>query len=176
MADVGSRRELDLGAGRVVQGPHVLRADISPEVRPDVVLDATRGLPFPRAIFTRVYCMDLVEHLEDVPRFMAEVHRVLVPGGTVLITTPHFSCANAHTDPTHRHQFGWRSFDYFTADHQLRYYSAARFRIARRVLRFHGGLLDAAIRRMANRWPEWYEHRLAWVFPAWYLEVELSAE
>src|SRR3990172_2292042 len=170
------RREVDLGAGVPVRVPGALRADRARVGHPDIVLDASRGLPFRSGSLERVYCFDLIEHMADVPHLMAELHRVLQPGGTVLLTTPHFSCANAHADPTHKRQFGWRSFDYFTVEHGLRYYSAARFRIARRILRFHGGPLDALVRRIAHRWPEWYEHRLAWICPAWYLEFELVAE
>ena len=106
---------------------------------------------------------------------MREIHRVLTPGGTVFITTPHFSCANSFTDPTHKQHFGWRSFDYFTSEHELRYYSSARFRVLSRVLRFHGGIIDSIARRVAAWWPDFYEHRLAWIFPAWYLEFELEA-
>ena len=167
--------ELDLGAGAVVRAPGAIRADLSRAVRPDVVTDASRGLPFHTSSLSRVFCFDLVEHVEDLTALMTEIHRVLEPGGRVVMTTPHFSCANSYTDPTHKHHLGWRSFDYFTAEHQLQYYSAARFLIARRVLRFHGGLVDAIVRRVAQRWPDWYEHRLAWIFPAWYLEFELEA-
>jgi SAM-dependent methyltransferase len=169
------KRELDLGAGSVVRAPGALRADISRAVRPDVVLDVKHGIPFRTDSLSRVYCFDLVEHLADIPAFMQEVHRVLGSGGRILITTPHFSCANSYTDPTHRHHFGLRSFDYFTAEHDLRYYSTARFRAARTILRFHGGFIDAVMRRLAARWPRFYEHRLAWVFPAWYVEYELEA-
>ncbi|HEX9728944.1 MAG TPA: methyltransferase domain-containing protein [Gemmatimonadales bacterium] len=167
--------EIDLGAGEVRRAPGALRADRSIAVRPDVVLDAERPLPFATSVARRISCFDLLEHIRDVPALMAEIHRVLSPDGTVLITTPHFSCANAFTDPTHRHHFGLRSFDYFTADHPLAYYSTARFRTVRRVLRFHGGPVDAFVRRVAARWPDFYEHRLAWIFPAWYLEIELAA-
>jgi predicted SAM-dependent methyltransferase len=168
-------RELDLGAGAVVRAPGAIRADISRDVRPDVVVNAARGLPFRTGSLSRVSCFDLVEHLEDIPALMREIHRILEPGGTVFLTTPHYSCANSYTDPTHKQHFGWRSFDYFTAEHALRYYSTARFRIARRVLRFHGGVVDAVVRRIAAVWPDFYEHRLAWIFPAWYLEFELQA-
>lgn len=167
------RREVDLGAGAVVRVPGAIRADLSRAVRPDIVLDASRPLPFRTGSLSRVYCFDLVEHIENIPAFMPELHRALRPGGAVFLTTPHFSCANAYTDPTHRHRFGWRSFDYFTAEHELKHYSTVRFRIAHRVLRFHGGVLDALVCRLAHRRPEWYEHRLAWIFPAWYLEIEL---
>jgi SAM-dependent methyltransferase len=169
------KRELDLGAGSVVRAPGAIRADLSRETRPDVVVDAAGGLPFRAGSLSRVWCFDLVEHLDDIPRLMRELHRVLEAGGTVFLTTPHFSCANSYTDPTHKQHFAWRSFDYFTAEHDLRYYSTARFRIVRRVLRFHGGVVDALMRRIARRWPDFYEHRLAWTFPAWYLEFELEA-
>ena len=169
------RRDLDLGAGTVIRAPGAIRADRSREVRPDVVMNVAQGLPFRSLSLARISCFDLVEHLEDIPALMGEVHRVLQPGGMVFITTPHFSCANSYTDPTHKQHFGLRSFDYFTADHALSYYSPARFRITRRTLRFHGGPIDALIRRIAARWPDFYEHRLAWRFPAWYLEFELEA-
>jgi SAM-dependent methyltransferase len=171
----GRRRELDLGAGRVVRAPGTLRADLSRDTRPDVVLDAAGPLPIRTASLSRIYCFDVLEHLDNLTAVLGELHRVLIPGGTVLITVPHFSCANAFTDPTHRHYFGLRSFDYFEPDHALRYYSTARFHVARRTLRFHGGVIDAIVRRLAARWPDWYEHRLAWIFPAWYLECELRA-
>jgi predicted SAM-dependent methyltransferase len=171
---VSSGRRLDLGAGAVARAPGAIRADISRAVRPDIVTDAARGLPFRTSSLSRVYCFDLVEHLEDLSGLMTELHRVMEPGGRVVITTPHFSCANSYTDPTHRHHLGLRSFDYFTAEHQLQYYSPARFRVERRVLRFHGGPVDAIVRRLAARWPDFYEHRLAWMFPAWYMEFELE--
>ena len=168
--------DLDLGCGSVRRVPGALRADRARAVRPDVVLDVDAALPFRDGTLARIYCFDLLEHVRDLVGLMGEIHRVLAPGGTLFLTTPHFSCANAHTDPTHVHRFGWRSFDYFTGDHPLAYYSRARFDIARRVLRFHGGPLDAVVRRVAARWPDFYEHRVAWIFPAWYLEVELQAQ
>lgn len=167
-------RWVDLGAGTVVRVPGAIRADHARAVRPDVVLDAALPLPFADGSLERVFCYDLVEHVADLPALMSEVHRVLTPGGTVFITTPHFSCANSYTDPTHQHHLGWRSLDYFADEHALSYYSTARFRITRRILRFHGGIIDALVRRIANRWPDFYEHRLAWIFPAWYLEFELT--
>jgi SAM-dependent methyltransferase len=159
----------------MVRVPHAIRADWSRTVHPDVVVNAEAPLPFRSDSLRRVFCYDLLEHLNDLVSVMGEIHRVLQPGGTVLITTPHFSCANSYTDPTHKHHLGWRSFDYFADNRALSHDSSARFAIVRRILRFHGGLVNAVARRVANRWPDWYEHRLTWMFPAWYLEVELTA-
>jgi len=102
-----------------VRAPGALRADRSKSVRPDVVLDAEAPLPFRSDCLRRIFCFDLLEHISNVPDFMAEVFRILEPNGTVLITTPHYSCANSYSDPTHKHHFGFRSFDCFTEEHAL---------------------------------------------------------
>jgi SAM-dependent methyltransferase len=104
-----------------------------------------------------------------------EVHRVLTPGGVFALTTPHFSSANAYTDPTHRRALGLRSFDYFQEGDPLEFYSAARFRKRRASLFFHGRLAGRAMAALARRWPDLYERRLAWIFPAWFMYFELEA-
>lgn len=152
-----------------------MRADRSVEVRPDVVLDAEATLPFRSDCMRRIFCFDLIEHVASVPELMTEIHRILEPGGSVLITTPHYSCANSYSDPTHRQHFGWRSLDCFTETHALSYYSQAKFEFLTKILRFYGGPADSIMRRIANRFPDFYERRLAWVFPAWYLEFEMRA-
>ena len=168
-------RRLDLGAGTVVRVENVVRADLASATRPDVIVDASKPLPFRTDSFENIYCFDLIEHIDDLTAFMSEIHRMLMPNGSLFVTTPHFSSANSYTDPTHKHHLGWRSFDYFSDDHELSYYSGARFQITKRVLRFHGGLVNAVARRFAARWPDLYERRFAWIVPAWYMEVELAA-
>ena len=168
-------RRLDLGAGKVVRADNVIRADLALVTRPDVIVDASKPLPFRTDSLENIYCFDLIEHIDDLTAFMSEIHRVLMHSGSLFVTTPHFSSANSYTDPTHKHHLGWRSFDYFSDDHELSYYSEARFRITKRVLRFHSGLVNAVARRFAARWPDLYERRFAWIVPAWYMEVELAA-
>lgn len=45
-------------------------------------------LPFSDGAFDRIVMVDTIHHLEDAPATMAEVHRVLKPGGTLLIFEP----------------------------------------------------------------------------------------
>lgn len=167
---------LDVGAGTAVKHPGALRLDRSREAAPHVVADVDRGgLPFRGGAFETVGAYDVVEHVEDLVAFVEEAHRVLKPGGRLLVTTPHFSCANAYTDPTHRRALGLRSFDYFADGHPLAYYSRARFRVRAATLLFEGALLGRLLSHLARRWPRFYERRLAWVFPAWFMYFELEA-
>ena len=44
--------------------------------------------PFPDNHFDVVTSFQVIEHVEDVERYLYELHRVLKPGGTIIITTP----------------------------------------------------------------------------------------
>ena len=75
--------------------------------------------PLPDDHFKTVFAYDVLEHLDDLVATMEDIHRVCQPGAVLTVTVPHFSCANAFTDPTHRHYFGLRSFNYFTGDNEF---------------------------------------------------------
>ena len=51
------------------------------------------ALPFPDASFDRALCLDVLEHLayEDQPRALAEIFRVLRPGGELLVSVPNLA-------------------------------------------------------------------------------------
>ena len=64
-------------------------ASLSGEV---VVHDLRKGIPAETATVDAVYHSHVLEHIdrEDVPAFMAEIHRVLKPGGIHRIVVPDF--------------------------------------------------------------------------------------
>lgn len=171
---VGQRRTLNLGSGRKkVSG--AVNLDITDRTDPDVVHDLNRRpWPFAEGQFLEVLAHDVIEHLDDVVATMEEIHRVCADGAVVRITLPHFSSANAFTDPTHRHYFGWYSFDYFTGEHQFSFYTDRRFRRRESRIVFAPTLVNKLVWRLANRWPSAYEGRWAWMFPAWFLYFELE--
>lgn len=167
--------KLNLGCGRR-RLDDAINLDIVSDTQPDVIHDLNiRPWPFDADRFAEIHAYDVIEHLHDVVATMEEVHRVARPGGVVHITLPHFSSANAYTDPTHRHQFSWYSFHYFTGEHQFAFYSRCRFKRRRSQIIFYPTLLNKVVWRLANRRPEAYERRWAWIFPAWYLHFELEA-
>jgi SAM-dependent methyltransferase len=174
MPEAAASPRLNIGCGRK-RRDDCLNLDISADVGADVVHDLNVvPWPFSSQAFAEVHAYDVLEHVGDVPRVLEEIHRVCRPGARVHITVPHFSSANAFTDVTHRHWFGWNSFAPYTSDHELSHYSRARF--ARRTTRisFHASIVGRLVFRLANRWPERYERRWAWMFPAWFLYYELE--
>lgn len=168
-------KRLNLGCGRKKK-EGCLNVDLLEEVAPDLAWDLQRRpYPLPRGYFEHIYAHDVIEHLDDLPGFMEEIHALLVPGGIVEITTPHFSCSNSYTDPTHKRHLGFFSLDYFTATSPWSFYTPVRFEIVERLLVFPGSRIDRLIARFANRHPELYEKRFAWLFPAWFLIFQLRA-
>ncbi|MEO8370590.1 MAG: methyltransferase domain-containing protein, partial [Candidatus Solibacter sp.] len=66
------------GAGRSVPG--YINLDLFPMPGVNVAADAEQ-LPFPDAIFQRVECDAVLEHVCDPLRVASELRRVLAPGG-----------------------------------------------------------------------------------------------
>lgn len=107
-------RVLDLGCG---EGRHVISAWLEDEVQavgldlsfPDLQTAGRRAaefaadtgqsclnliqgsalqLPFPDACFDRVICSEVLEHLPDYAAALAEIRRVLRPGGLLCVSVP----------------------------------------------------------------------------------------
>ena len=73
------------GAGRRVDG--YVNLDLFPMPGVDVAADAL-ALPFGDSVFTRVECDAVLEHVRDPAQVMAEMRRVLAPGGYLHLVTP----------------------------------------------------------------------------------------
>jgi SAM-dependent methyltransferase len=54
--------------------------------------DLTKGIPFGDAVFDVVYAAEIIEHLLDPDLLLSEIHRVLRPSGTLVLSTPNL-CA-----------------------------------------------------------------------------------
>ena len=165
---------LNLGCGQK-KLPHAINVDIRKSVDPDLVLDMDLiPWPFASESFREVFASDVVEHCKDVIRVMEEVHRVCRENAIVHVTVPHFSCANAFSDPTHKHFFSTSSFQYMTGIHELSFYTNVRFRKQATSIIFRPTLVNKFVSRIANCWPDAYEQRWAWIFPAWFIYFKLE--
>ncbi|MBI3557105.1 MAG: class I SAM-dependent methyltransferase [Deltaproteobacteria bacterium] len=47
------------------------------------------NLPFGDALFDKVLCLDTLEHVTNEKQALHEIHRVLKPGGTLVLSVPH---------------------------------------------------------------------------------------
>jgi ubiquinone/menaquinone biosynthesis C-methylase UbiE len=61
-----------------------------------IAVGAGEYLPYPSEAFDLVVCMDVLEHVADPRAVLAEIERVLKPGGTALTTVPN---RHAFRDP-----------------------------------------------------------------------------
>jgi len=84
----------------------------------DIAADLEQGLPqFESELFDFVVALHVLEHIHNFLPLMREIHRVLKPGGTLVIKVPEFPCRAAVADPTHVRNFVPESFFHFVAHH-----------------------------------------------------------
>jgi SAM-dependent methyltransferase len=167
------KRKLNLGCGLKHLNDHI-NVDVVAEVEPDLVFDLNEfPYPLPDNHFQEVRAMDVIEHVKDVPALMREVWRISQHGAIVEFTTPHFSCVNSYTDPTHVRHMSSSSMDYFCKDHPFNFYGSDKFEILNKVIHFQPGPINKLVLRFARKWPHQYESHFAWIFPAWFLWFQL---
>jgi SAM-dependent methyltransferase len=121
-------RILDVGCG-VNKCAGAIGIDVNPRSRADVLCDLNRiPYPFADSSFDELRAIHVIEHVADVVRAMEEFHRLVRPGGTVLIETPHYTDFSSFCDPTHRWHLNSFSLRYFGPDNAgFGYYSDVRF-------------------------------------------------
>ncbi len=64
--------------------------DIAPEFAgPDVLIqDISNGIPFPDGAYDFVFCIEVLEHVPNPYGTLGEIHRVLKPGGVLVLSVP----------------------------------------------------------------------------------------
>ena len=127
----GARRVLDLGCatgdlGRYKpEGTEVYGIDIAPtlvaqaaahEVAQVWDLDVSEPLALPDAYFDAVLAKDILEHLQKPWRTIAEIRRVLKPGGVVMASVICYRSPRLWSDYTHVRVFTMDSLRQMFAD------------------------------------------------------------
>ncbi len=74
-----------------------------------------QSIPFDDGSFDLVVAFEVIEHLEDWPRLLAEARRLLAPGGQLIISTPNKeyyaeSRRLSGPNPFHVHEFTYEEF------------------------------------------------------------------
>lgn len=104
IAKQGELAKLDFGCG-----PHKREGfqgvDALPFVGVDHVVDLTKTpWPWDDNSVAEAHASHFAEHLTAMQRvaFVNELYRILVPGGTCQVITPHWASCRAYGDPTHQ--------------------------------------------------------------------------
>jgi SAM-dependent methyltransferase len=107
---VGDVLDLGCGAGNLLErleGSRLVGVDLSDTMlaqarkrlagRPglELVKANAEALPFPDAAFGRVVCSEVLEHVLDPKKVVAEIRRVCRPGARVVFTVPNEGLINA---------------------------------------------------------------------------------
>jgi SAM-dependent methyltransferase len=115
---IREHREYWTSAAGIHKQPGAIGIDRNPASRADVLCDLDRfPYPFRDNSFDRLLAIHVIEHVADVMATMEEFHRLVRPGGTVRIETPHYTDFSSFCDPTHRSHLNSFSFRYFGEDH-----------------------------------------------------------
>jgi 2-polyprenyl-3-methyl-5-hydroxy-6-metoxy-1,4-benzoquinol methylase len=108
------------------------------------VMDAQQP-DFPPASFEVITASDVLEHLADAPRAVAAWHRLLCPGGTLVVFVPAFQCLWSRHDEVNHHFHRYRAAELASL---LR---AAGFEIQRQGYWNFCLFLPVALLRLARR-------------------------
>lgn len=117
--------------------------------------------------FDQVRLIHVIEHVGDVLRTMEEIHRILRPGGRLIMETPHYTDFSSWCDPSHRWHLNTYSFRYFGDDNAgYGYYSTVRFREVRIRVKLLALWRYLGFEVLVNAWPRFrlfWEHYLCFV-------------
>ena len=80
----------EVSSVRDTVGAMVDAGEVGTESEAGMVQGDARRLPFADSSFDRVIAAEVLEHIADDRRAMAELARVLKPGGTMAVTVPRF--------------------------------------------------------------------------------------
>ena len=173
--------QVDLGCGRRPT-PGAIGVDVVALPGVDVLarLEAPH-LPFADGSVERAFALNVLEHLADLPAVMAEIHRILRPGGTCVVEVPYFASVSAYSDPTHRRWFTYTTFEHFARTqprgwqaNRHTWFGSARFWLVRRRLVFGRAHRLLGLGWAANKYPALYENLFVYWFPARALHVTLA--
>lgn len=116
--------KLNIGCGyKKLKG--YVNIDSRKEVKPDEVVDVSKGLSYDDNSIDEVRAYDFLEHLPpDKTMFVVEeIFRVLKPGGKLEHFTPTTDGRGAFQDPTHRSFWNINTWLYFMNDEYRALYS-----------------------------------------------------
>jgi SAM-dependent methyltransferase len=164
---VGAGRQRDDVAAALGGRRHALVCvDVNPAADVDVVCDA-HDLPFFEGSFDAVVITAVLEHVVDPARVVAELRRVLEPGGLVYAETPFLQRVHEGAYDFTRfslsgHRLLFRDFDELEAGLTAGPATALAWSLESLLLTVFGrGLVSRGVARLGCFWIKYLDHLLA---------------
>jgi len=110
--------KLDLGCGDAKPEGY-MGIDKEPGPQVDVVHDLEQGIPYPDNSADEIRANHVLEHLSNKEKIMAEVWRVLKPGGKFVFEVPSTKGEGAFNHPDHKSFWPKTTFAFWTQDDLL---------------------------------------------------------
>lgn len=174
--------KLNLGCGDNIKEGYInLDYYAAPGV--DKVYDL-ENIPYPYSdnYFDEIYASHIIEHMSDLIKIMKELHRITKNKGKIIIRVPHFSAFSNFADPTHKRQFSYSTFDWFTSTQffqkrdEMGLFKIVKKRINYFPMHLPSYKLNWIFYPLLNWFPRIYERLLHGIFPAAELYFELEVK
>ncbi len=175
-------KKLNLGCGKDIKQNYV-NLDVVKLPGVDIVHNLEKyPYPFKDNEFDEVYCHHVLEHMTSIVKPLEELWRITRKGGKLVIEVPISPGIGAFVDPTHKSFYTFGTFDYFTENNMLNYYSKARFKILKRRIIFSTNLyplkwfynLATKIVNSDINLQKAYFFNFSFIFPAYLIDAELE--
>lgn len=156
-----------------------LNCDISKSVKPDLVLNLEKKLPFKNNSVDEIIAEHVFEHVNNFVPLMHELHRVSKKNAKIIIRTPFYSSWGQFNDPTHVRFFTPWTFTYFkrgTYSHEVNA-NKDLFDIVKVKINFGIGLsgkLNWLFNPIINLNHRIYCRFFSWIFPSAEIYYELK--
>ncbi|MCX9154888.1 methyltransferase type 11 [Niveibacterium sp. 24ML] len=183
----GERFSIELGCGPRKLDAAAVGIDALDFDCVDLVGDVFEVLAaLPQGGVSSCYSAHFFEHIDDLPRLIDELARIMAPGKIATVKVPHFANPYFYSDPTHRRFFGLYTMSYYARDALLwrkvpNYGRMPAFELDAVTLKFDSpfpirGLIKRTLGRVFNltTWlQEFYEENLCYLFPCYEVEYRL---
>ncbi len=122
--------KLNFGCGKNVKKGYI-NADITSFEGVDKTFDFNIfPYPFSDNEFDEILADNILEHLDDIPMVMKELHRISKPGGEIRIIVPYYNCSGAASDVTPKHYFSHLTFEpFYKKNRRANYFLKEEFKL-----------------------------------------------
>jgi SAM-dependent methyltransferase len=170
-------KRLNIGCGNDARAGYV-NLDVNPCKGVDIVHNLNKcPYPFKDGTFDEIIAYSILEHVQDLIKTMAELHRILKPGGKLDIIVPHYNGPLAWGNPTHLRTFSHDTFRFFVKGHAQEKYAEPECLFSKATIRYRFGkgfaVWNWLIEPLANLYPGLYENTPLSVFPLEGLRIVL---